>query len=300
MKKIILTAIVILACAVYADETKPGTEWKNKTGRENEKTNVVYKAVNAPVQFKYTWSVGKDPGQNQNPMLTYDSNKNQMWTYERIGENVGWKYEGGTFEFTSDYVWTNFEKQVDDRGGNPGTVIEYGYYTIGADGHANDPVALYIKNTEGNEVENSVIFQKGDKIGIYMTIDEGNGKQPVTFTSTKADIEKPNTSAASPNVDTDSRGTETQYFCLFDNRKKDTGIGNFSHFEYYFDGLIASNGDYNEFIEKVIEQNGGNTNNITDSNGNPISGQPLPGTLATILISGLCAGSLRKRNKNNA
>ena len=29
----------------------------------------------------------------------------------------------------------------------------------------------------------------------------------------------------------------------------------------------------------------------------PVSGQPLPGTLATILISGLCAGALRKRNK---
>ena len=27
------------------------------------------------------------------------------------------------------------------------------------------------------------------------------------------------------------------------------------------------------------------------------SGQPLPGTLATLLISGLCAGALRKRNK---
>lgn len=32
-------------------------------------------------------------------------------------------------------------------------------------------------------------------------------------------------------------------------------------------------------------------------NGNDMSGQPLPGTLATILISSLCAGALRKRNK---
>jgi len=29
----------------------------------------------------------------------------------------------------------------------------------------------------------------------------------------------------------------------------------------------------------------------------PVNGQPLPGTLATLLISGLCAGALRKRNK---
>ena len=31
--------------------------------------------------------------------------------------------------------------------------------------------------------------------------------------------------------------------------------------------------------------------------GEPPAGQPLPGTLATLLISGLCAGALRKRNK---
>ena len=31
--------------------------------------------------------------------------------------------------------------------------------------------------------------------------------------------------------------------------------------------------------------------------GEPVSGQPLPGTLATLLISGLCAAGLRKRNK---
>ncbi len=32
-------------------------------------------------------------------------------------------------------------------------------------------------------------------------------------------------------------------------------------------------------------------------NGDVMTGQPLPGTLATLLIGGLCAGSLRKRNK---
>ena len=269
MKKIILAAIVVLACAVNAQT------WTSGNGRLNssEEVGVVYHAQKGNVQFDYSWG---------------EAHTNQMWTYERTDKNVGWKYEGGTFEFTSDYVWTDFNTQLDERHGNPGTIVEYGYYTIGADGHANEPVTLYNKNAEGT-VENSVIFQKGDKIGIYMTIDEGRGKT-VTFTSSKTDIA--NTSAAAPNVDTKSRGSEEQYFCLFDNRKANTGIGDYSHYEYFFGGLVASKEgqSYEDFYKDVIKENDGKTN-IT------VNGQPLPGTLATLLIGGLCAGSLRKRNK---
>ncbi len=285
MKKIILTAIIILACAVNAANTpwdgngNPKWNWGSPTN-----LGEVYTATKGNVQFAYSW--GSD-------------HKNQMLTYKRLDANKGWEYEGGTFEFTSDYVWTDFDTRLDERNGNPGTIVEYGFYTIGADGHANDPVALYIKNAEGNAVENSVIFQKGEKIGIYMTIDEGKGNL-VTFTSSQADIAKSNVSAAAPNVDTNSRGDEKQYFCLFDNREPNTGIGNFSHYEYHFGGLLASSEgqSYDDFIHQVIEQDGGNTN-IIDSNGNPVSGQPLPGTLATLLIGSLCAGTLRKKNKKH-
>ena len=40
---------------------------------------------------------------------------------------------------------------------------------------------------------------------------------------------------------------------------------------------------------------GNGSTDVTDAT----SGQPLPGTLATLLIGGLCAGSLRKRNKKH-
>ena len=275
MKKIILTAIVILTCVVNAQT------WTSGNGRLNssEEVGVVYHAQKGNVQFDYSWG---------------EAHTNQMWTYERTDTNTGWKYEGGTFEFTSDYVWTDFNTQLDTRDGVPGTIVEYGYYTIGADGKANDPVMLYRQDAEGM-AENSVIFQKGDKIGIYMTLNETNGNQ-VTFTSSNSGVE--GASAASPNVDTQSRGKEDQYFCLFDNRPGKGGIGDFSHYEYFFGGLLASTEGqtYEDFIDQVIEKDGGKTN-ITDSNGNPVSGQPLPGTLATLLIGGLCAGSLRKRNK---
>ncbi len=298
MKKLILTAIVVLACVVNA---APGSSWSFQPSQPSEPINTPwdgkgnpewnkgnptnlyqeYTATNGSVQFEYSWG---------------PEAKNQLWSYERIGANTGWKYENGTFEFTSKYVWTDFDYRLDTRAGIPGTVVEYGYYTIGDDGHVSDPITLWVKGTdEQAAIHNSVIFKQGEKIGIYMTIDEGKG-QNVTFTSTKADIAKPNTSAAVPNVDTDSRGDEKQFFCLFDNRKPNTGIGNFSHFEYHFGGLVASDGSYDEFIEQVIKEDGGKTN-ITDSDGNPVSGQPLPGTLATLLIGGLCAGSLRKRNK---
>ena len=273
MKKIILTAIVILACAVNAQTYPTGNDWKSSSGRKSEEIGVVYHATNGSVQFNYSWG-GDDP------------NPNQMWTYERTDKNVGWKYSGGTFEFTSKYVWTDFNTQLDKRSGVPGTIVEYGYYNIDAEGHASDPVALYIKDAEGMK-ENSVIFQQGDKIGVYLKIKENNGNT-VTFTSSETDIA--NTSAASPNVDTNSRGKENQYFCLFDNREGHDGIGNFSHYEYFFGGLVASDGSYGEFIDQVNKENDGKTN-VT------VNGQPLPGTLATLLIGGLCAGALRKRKK---
>ena len=281
MKKIILTAIVVLACVVNAQTYPIGSDWQSSSGRKQESRDVVYHAINSDgsVQFNYSWG-------------GLDSNKNQMWTYERTDKNTGWKYEGGTFVFTSDYVWTNFDTRPDIRYEvDPGTIVEYGYYTIGADG-PNDPVMLY-KNAEGT-VKNSVIFQKDDKIGIYMKIDQ-NGDL-FTITSSNSNIQ--GASVASPNVDTHSRGEEKQFFCLFDNRPGQKGIDDVSHYEYHFGGILASTPGqtYEDFIDQVIEKDGGKTN-ITDSNGNPVSGQPLPGTLATLLIGGLCAGSLRKRNK---
>ena len=148
MKKIILTAIVILTCVVNAQT------WTSGNGRLNssEEVGVVYHAQKGNVQFDYSWG---------------EAHTNQMWTYERTDTNTGWKYEGGTFEFTSDYVWTDFNTQLDERKGNPGTIVEYGYYTIGADGKANDPVALFTKDAAGQTIENSVVFQKGEKIGIF-------------------------------------------------------------------------------------------------------------------------------------
>ena len=281
MKKIILTVIVILACAVNAQTEPPkGTEWQKSSGRNKESADVVYRAKLGTVQFDYSWG-GPDP------------NPNQMWTYQRTDINNGWKYEGGAFEFTSKYVWTDFDTQLDERKGKPGNIVEYGYYTIGNDGSTSDLISLVTKYADGTTVENSVIFQEGDKIGIYLTIDEKNGNQ-ITFTSTKTDIE--GTTAAAPNVDTHSRGKENQYFCLFDPRNNQ-GIGDYSHYEYYLGGLLASSGQtYEEFLEDVEKINEGKTN-ITENPSNPVSGQPLPGTLATLLIGSLCASALRKKNQ---
>ncbi len=56
MKKIILTTLVVLACVVNAQTVIPkGTEWKNSSGRNKEKVDVVYHADNGSVQFDYSW-----------------------------------------------------------------------------------------------------------------------------------------------------------------------------------------------------------------------------------------------------
>ena len=70
----------------------------------------------------------------------------------------------------------------------------------------------------------------------------------------------------------------------------DPYLNDIIHWEFMLQTMLDNpyyNVDYTEF-----EGNG-----ETFENNDAPSGQPLPGTLATILISGLCAGALRKRNK---
>ncbi|MBP5671582.1 MAG: hypothetical protein J6X49_04265 [Victivallales bacterium] len=301
MKKYILTAFIIIVCVlnVQAQTIKPGNAWPSKNGRTStnpdEVAGQLYHAVGAEkidgtgnvtgnVEFNYTWSAGRNAPENQ------------MWSYERTDIDAGWRYEGGTFEFTSDYVWTDFGTRLDDHKGDPGTITEFGYYKINTDGTIGVPTAMMELDADGNKiVNNSVIFKEGDKIGFYMEIAETNGNN-VIFTSTENAIE--GAAKAAPNVDTDSRGDEKQYFCLFDARPGKPGIASASHYEYFLDGFLAKKDDqtYEQFIDEVIEQNGGNTN-ITDSDGNAVGGQPLPGLLLTMVIGGTAVAGIAKKRK---
>ncbi|MBR6060340.1 MAG: hypothetical protein IKP58_19395 [Victivallales bacterium] len=285
--------------------------------------------------------------------VTYNSRmgtQGNMVYYERTDIDKGWIYDNGTFEFTSAYVWTDLSTRLDPKASgsislskyNENDLVEFGYYKIGGD---NSQAMVMYKLNEAGEVsiKNSVIFEDGDKIGIYAkinetqnlttghyvhTVNEGtrwnpnyvdyesdsknyyykdgqkvnnkNGGKWVADTTTVTKTYKTTTDAVADlegasvvinNVDHDSRGQETQYFCLFTDK-----FGAVDHFEYYMAGLINSNGNYDDFIDDVIEQNGGNTN-ITDSDGNAVGGQPLPGLLLSMVIGGTAVAGIAKKRK---
>ena len=85
--------------------------------------------------------------------------------------------------------------------------------------------------------------------------------------------------------------TLKHYMCLFEGRTEHGFL-----YHYYTDG-------YSTLRDAVFEQSHFEfmLQTTLDDGYIPVddtpSGQPLPGTLATLLIGGLCAGSLRKRNK---
>ena len=81
--------------------------------------------------------------------------------------------------------------------------------------------------------------------------------------------------------------TEKHFLCLFQN-SYESGKLNQTHWEF----MLQTTLDDPYF---PVNPNDFNTDVVVDDP--VVNGQPLPGTLATLLIGGLCAGSLRKRNK---
>ncbi len=75
--------------------------------------------------------------------------------------------------------------------------------------------------------------------------------------------------------------------CLLETIVYDNEI---THWEFMLQTMLD-----NPYYNVNPEDFGGNGD--TFNNDDAPNGQPLPGTLATLLIGGLCAGSLRKRNK---
>lgn len=345
MKKFFLTIIVVVfACMVNAadtpvtiqhNNTQPWEKNKGTLGRQsNEAVGPTYYYQRGDVIFGATWGT---------------AHNNQMYSYERVdefGNNIsGWRYENGTFEFTSDYVWTDFASRFDGTDGNYGNIVEFGYYNIvdGQDAVTTHAVMSVVDGVD--TINNSVIFEKGEKIGFYAKMQEqqkvetghyvyehkdsrgrivatnddpngytdrsgkyvansGTAKWVVDSTSyetvtntytTTNDIE--DATLFINNVDTNSRGEANQYFCLFKDQ-----IDGQKHYEYYLAGAIASKEGqtYEDFIDEVIEHienNGGDPSTITDSNGNAVGGQPLPGLLLSMVIGGTAVAGFSKKRK---
>lgn len=243
-----------------------------------------------------------------------------------------WNYNDGVFTFNSTYVWTDFAARIDYKKSGSASrsdmkledLVEFGYYKINGSGEAGAAQVMFQRNEAGEMVtKNSVILNGGDKIGIYAKIQTSTdghyeqveyghynkkGKWIVdgynwkyvdgetttkTYTTTANAIE--GAEKVVNNVDHDSVGKDTQYFCLFIDR-----FNLQDHFEYYLAHIVTGD-NYNEFISDVIDQNTDPNGNpitvITDGDGNPVktSGQPLPGLMVSLAIGAAAVGGLKRK-----
>ena len=176
--------------------------------------------------------------------------------------------------------------------GSPSMVQDYGIYlynpTTGVKG-------TFYSVTDGNTgIENVFEFDPGDTFGVYYKNDKGeiitttdnwignydtgqkDGKNPIKV----YDDNHPN------GYDTT---TYKKFMCLLNTNDNSNGQEKI-HWEFMLETMLD-----NPYYKVEPEDFLGNGETFTNEDG--VTGQPLPGTLATLLIGGLCAGSLRKRNK---
>lgn len=232
-------------------------------------------------------------------------------------------YKDGVFTFNSNYVWTDFASRIDDQwaknaGLSVSDITEMGYYSINADGTTGDLTKLYSKD---DDQKSSAIFQKGDKIGIYMNIDKKTttsghyekvkngwktsyewvpGETTVennTYTTTQTD--KDGAVKAGTTLDPDSKGAE-QYFCLFTNGT----VSGSAHYEYYLEGMLSATDeesleDFTNRVKELIQEENLDVR-LPDSQGGYLDGEPLPELLVTLGIGGTALAGFMKRRKKNA
>lgn len=245
--------------------------------------------------------------------------------------NTLWSYDDGVFTFSSAYVWTDFAARIDYKQSGSASrsnvqmadLVEFGYYKID-NGVAGQAMPMFAFGADGAmAIHNSAIFNGGDKIGIYAKIQSMTGDswerreighynkkgkwvvdgyewvkvpgETVTKTWTTTANAIDGAYKNQNNVDHDSLGKETQYFCLFLDK-----FGFVDHFEYYLAGMVAGD-DYNQFISDVIDQNTGadgkpSTVVVDGSTGKPVTtGQPLPGVLVSVALGGAAIAAFRRR-----
>ncbi len=179
-------------------------------------------------------------------------------------------------------------------------VKDYGIYLY----ENNDPTSTNL--TYISLLNNDVEISEGQNFGVYYTADTTYGtrvnpdpKYGSTYEKRVAYNEKYDMSdeMGKTNTTGETYTTAKNYVASFDWEKP----GNHSNMDatWYSEGnKLASDaaifcmfqGPYFEGEAAYLEWEHVEFGFVT-------TGQPLPGTLATLLISGLCAGALRKRNK---
>ena len=256
----------------FQDNNKPGTSglyyYASSTDNKYNKWNSSHPYQLAHAYFK-TISAAELAAVNQNP----------------INVNSGKKYENVVVQFVG--------TQADSYGNtiNADWINDYGIYLLDENQNAT---AWYSVKTGNTGKENNFVLGTDQAFGVYYkTIDgktitttgdwvanrdtgnAGNGKNTVLVY---------NEGEADPHPET----TYRKYMCLLDTKEP-------TEFNKHWEFMLQTTLDTPHYEVKP-ENFGGNGETFNE---NTASGQPLPGTLATLLIGGLCAKTLSKKNKKH-
>jgi hypothetical protein len=231
-----------------------------------------------PVQFQNGYRIYEPSESLTMNYKASDTMNRNLPSYHDLHKTDPSKYIDGTtyhnvahVSFTTNQdtylgIWTDIDDQATNEPRIDLTlnITDYGIYFLEED--VNNVHTYYSLKSSGIEVEADkafgVYYKDGNTGEVYTTTDNWVG----SFDSGNHTIDDPNTIWFS---DTKVKTSEA-FFCLFDGTHGDWPTKlEWDHFEFGF---------------------------VT---GEPPAGQPLPGTLSTLLISGLCAAGLRKRNKKH-
>ena len=170
-------------------------------------------------------------------------------------------------------------------------ITDYGIYLF----ENNDPTSnnLQYISLYNNDVE----IKEGQNFGVYYTADTTYGNRVVGY-PTQFDMSQKEEVNKEDTVDV-TYTTKDNWIGSFDGPKKNNHQMN-ADAAWYSDTKMNSKeaifcmfqGPYEYREAAYLEWEHVEFGFVT-------TGQPLPGTLATILISGLCAGALRKRSKKH-
>lgn len=275
MKKLIAMLLLVVMAAYAAESGTPYDLSMNKKDGQKVSTLHDYTNANGKTGLTYTVTQNNHNSQTHTHYISqlYFTTKDAATLNLQEGEVVAVQFMGAEISAHGASL-ANFDVKdygiylYDPKTGNHTS----GYMSIGANNNyfdigENQNFGVYYVNKQGQYItstENYVANYDADdhEITIYSeTVDGVTTEYPEGKVVT----------------------TSKRYMCMLEEEQ-------FVHPHWEFMLQTTIDNPYYDVNPEDFDGNG--STDVT-----PTNGQPLPGTLATLLIGGLCAGSLRKRNK---
>ena len=266
----------------------------------NEKVPTTHTYTNAQGTTGLSYTVTKSERFNTQPDdlgVNYDRYRAQTYftttTDVPEGKVLAVQFLGAEIEKGNRYPKDQFGREITYYGENYGydkdfKVQDYGIYLYNPEtGEKGEWLSVKDNNNYFGE---SAGIKAGTSFGVYFKDKDGNYITTTDNVVGNFDDDSHVLKTYDKEGNVVPETTDKHFLCVFNNTFE-SGKLNQTHWEFMLQTTLDN--PYfpvnpNDFGTDVhIDQP------IVD---NP-NGQPLPGTLATILISGLCAGALRKRNK---